>query len=467
MKPKVALIIPPYWSILTPPLGIAMIAKALRLAGNQVHVEDFNLRVYRHMYDVHNRNLSDMHYNKDSIFLSEGLADMFLFPSLQKEMDALVDRIKDFSPNVVGFSVFYSGIVVARKIAIELKKQMPDVKIIIGGPFVTRDRLGATSEFGRGYLDAAVHGEGDVTAVELVDRLVKGKALVGCKGVIHTDPGSGKIVCEPPRASLDLSELPIPDFEDFLPLSNYARKMLPVSMARGCVLKCTFCEETRLWKKYRYKTGRQMFEEIQNLVSRYYVHDFYFCDSLLNGNFNELESFAKHIIDAGLEIRWEGYARLDKRMTKDFLHLLARAGCRRLAYGLETGSQKLNNLMKKGTSVSMSKEIVRHSHNVGIAPHLQVIVGFPGEEDGDFEQTYSFIKELSPYIHGVSISEMFIVPNTPVYDSPEVYGVDRASIERGFDWSTEDKRNTADVRKHRKKLLGELAVKAGLETFIR
>ncbi|MEM7646955.1 MAG: radical SAM protein [Pseudomonadota bacterium] len=159
-------------------------------------------------------------------------------------------------------------------------------------------------------------------------------------------------------------------------------------------------------------------------------------DSLVNGNFKVLEKLVDLINDYKHPLTWHGYARIDRRMTTTLLQKIGRSGCQFLSYGLETGSQKVMDLMEKRTTVEEARRVIRETFLSGVRVHLNMIVGFPGEDEKDFQDTIEFLEEMSPYIHTVNTGETCGIPmHTPLWDEPERFGI--KTLEDGsIDWSS-------------------------------
>jgi len=339
-----------------------------------------------------------------------------------------------------------------------MKQHLPELKIIFGGPAVKKWSLIERKDFdqkaGENYiLDVAVIGEGELSALEVMDRFQTGQPLDGCLGIGYRDQ-SGQVVFTGTRANMNLLDLPIPYFGDF-DFNLYREVKLPVMMSRGCVAKCTFCSETRFWNKYRFRDANHIFEEFKNNYYRYGIGVYAMADSLINGNFKVLSDLADLIIASGMKIEWHGYARIDKRMTKELVGRLAKSGLSFVSYGLETGSQKIMDLMEKRTTVETAREVIRETHKAGIGVHLNMIVGFPGETEEDFQQTLQFLEENIEFISVINTGEtLSIGMDTPLGMTPGKFDV-RVKADGFIDWDQDgrwvsvDGSNTYSVRRAR------------------
>ena len=160
--------------------------------------------------------------------------------------------------------------------------------------------------------------------------------------------------------------------------------------SRGCVAKCTFCEETHFWK-YRQRMSTDALAEIEHLYYSKGTDVVWFIDSLVNGNLSELRAFCKAIIAKDIKLHWTGYCRCDGRMDLEFYWDLRGSGCEALNYGIESGSQKVLNDMAKGVTIPEMEQNLRDGKIVGISAFTNWIVGFPTEDYQDFSDTLTFI----------------------------------------------------------------------------
>ena len=449
MVMRVALAIVPAWSPLTAPLGIASIAGAVKSAGYPFRVFDLNSRLWKAMAN-HPVDLWDygnyLQWQDETNYYNNTL------PLIGTHLQSMVDEIIAWQPDVLGLSLFETSFFSGRYVAQQVKQVLPNTTVIFGGPGTSRWALNNYNEFENGSVDIAVLGEGEATIIDVLHRLKNNTPLAGCLGTTYRL--NKKVVFEPPRPNMNLNDLPFPYFDDFS-LSNYKDGALPIMMSRGCVAKCTFCSETRYWTKFRYRQADHIFEELKNMVHRHKVKRVAIADSLLNGNFRVLNELVDLINANQLKVRWGGYARIDKRMTRDLLQRMAQAGCRHLSFGLESGSQKVMDLMEKNTTVECARRVVRETHEAGIQVHLNMIVGFPGELEEDFQATLDFVDQHAQYVHTIITGETCGIPvGTPLDTHPGRFGIKtlpNGNIywEGHNGWMTEDGLNTNEIRHQR------------------
>lgn len=199
---------------------------------------------------------------------------------------------------------------------------------------------------------------------------------------------------------------------------------------------------------YKYKSGNsgnvfgKILKQTGDLLKTNHIS---FNDSLINGAPKELEKFCDLVIDSGLNFSWGGMALIRKEMTSDLLVKMKRAGCRNVAWGMESGCQAVLDLMKKRfITMDLAKEVIKATHKAEIYQSISLIVGFPGETEEMFLKTIEFLAEFKDYFTAVSVQPMMIVKNSLVYNRPELFGV--KCIDDPIRWQTADGMNNYDIR---------------------
>lgn len=441
---KIALIQCPAWGRQNPPLALSMLSAYLRNRGRKVYLFDFNNKLFNQVR-VEDRALWQLSNEE----FWEDKSKVLKFASDYKELiDNCISEVLQTNANIIGFSVFNSSLELSLLIAKEIKNKAINKIIIFGGPHCF-PHIQGLQIIQEDVVDAMVIGEGEVTLDELVLQVESLGRVDFCEGAwLKKD---GKVVDCGSRAFIsDLNKLPFADFGDF-ELDSYGEpNRLPIYLSRGCPNRCVYCSENILWRGYRSRAGKRVFEEIRHQLNRRgQVTHFDFADQLVNGNPYELSQLADLIIKEGLKITWAGQAIIRAYMRPELLNKLKQSGCVCLAYGLESGSQKVLDLMKKGFTIEDAQQVIRDTHNAGIDAVTNFMFGFPGETDEDFKQTQDFIYKNREYISTVNPSRVYtaIGVGSYLYDHADEYNVD-FSMGHLF-WRTKSGDNTYDIRKKR------------------
>ena len=376
---RVCLCLLPEWDPSFPPYNVAKLASAVKRAGYACKSFDINVDA-ADRYKTENWNidfdpwdpLRDWHWYPEPYYKD-------IHSHLKPIINEYVERIADFRPDVVGFTLYYCNEEPTKYMAFELKKRLPDVKIVVGGPATH-----ASYYKGDKLYDYVVNGEGEQPL------LLALASIENKKRIEFTEKKVSKIIRQPENQRYNLSTLPLPDYSDF----DFTKYRFPngalCEISRGCIAKCTFCEETHFWK-YRQRNALSTLNEIEHMYYEHGTNVFWFIDSLVNGNLNELRAFVRGVAEKGLKIHWTGYCRCDGRMDLEYYKDLRAGGCEVLNYGIESGSQVVLDLMDKKVTVPEMEANFRDGHAVGIQAMTNWIVGFPNEGPKELEDTLTFL----------------------------------------------------------------------------
>jgi len=158
------------------------------------------------------------------------------------------------------------------------------------------------------------------------------------------------------------------------------------------------------------------------LINKYKIKVFALNDLLCNANLKKLERTCDLIIKNNLKIKWGGYATIRNDMGIRLLKKMKDAGCTTLHYGFESGSNKVLKLMNKYYIAEYAEKLIKKTKKAGIMVVINIIVGFPGETDEDFNKTLEFIKMNKQYIDSVAnVSVCFIMVGSMLYKYPKKF----------------------------------------------
>lgn len=374
---KLVLVLCPEWAPEMPPFNLARLSGIAKTAGYDTTIMDLNIRAF-------NEYSGNWWPNKlipfrlwDPSASWHWLGDTYMqdiHPLLEPLLLKACDEIEAMNPEAVGFSVYYISEEPTKWMCQELKRRMPNVKILVGGSNVQKSWFKIEP-----YYDYVVNGEGEEILLRILDEIEN--------GITHSTP---QYLTQPEDQRININGLPMPDYESI----DFSQYKIPngvnSEISRGCTAKCTFCEETHFWK-YRQRQAVDLITEIEWLYYNKGTDVVWFIDSLVNGNLRELRAFCKAVDAKGLKIHWTGYARCDGRMDLEYFKDLKAGGCIMLNYGIESGSQKVLDDMAKGVTIKEMEDNFRHGKEVGIFAATNWIVGFPTEDLQDFSDSMSFL----------------------------------------------------------------------------
>lgn len=323
-----------------------------------------------------------------------------------------LQRIRRSGSRIVGISLH----LLAYEFASELSRlcRREGLKVIIGGPEVTLNCDGA---IGRVGCDAAVLGEGDAVIVELVRTLCSGRPVSPAE--LARIPGvacqarDGRIIHSQARERItDLDELPFVPYEKF-PLHLYDLRqdmlaesnVLPVYTSRGCPYNCSFCSSREIWyRQCHFMSAQRVLAEIDNIVARYSPAGLYFQDDHFALNRSRVAEICQGLIARDLHLPWMCLARA-QGLDEELFRLMKRAGCRGLWFGIESGSRRILDMIRKEIDLDEALGIIQAGKRAGLAVGASIIVGFPTQTMAEEMQTIAFLRKarctfvyMSPYV---------------------------------------------------------------------
>lgn len=388
---------------------------ALRLASLPYYPASLELQTYNPAYrpDSSRSILRAVDDRERNMFVD--LFEELVLPDLRRE-----------DPDVVGISIpCVNQIIAAMTLARLVKRAGLRAHVTIGGPMVSiwREQLPKTSAMFE-LFDSAVVFDGEEPLRQLCVALSEGRSLGTVPNLIYRD--GPRIQVTPRQETAKISDVPRPDF-DGLPLDRYLAPelVLPLAMARGCYFgKCAFCNvgygEAEAYSQLR---GDALLEQVLALSERYRSRRIFFVDEAMPPRL--MRAIAPRLAELGAPLRWGGCMRFERILDRAFLEGSAEGGCAMILFGLETASERVMDLMVKGTRLENISRILRDSHEVGIWNHTFFFFGFPGETLDDAQQTVNFVYENGELINSASMGTFLLERYAPAYHYPKAFGITR------------------------------------------
>jgi len=305
--------------------------------------------------------------------------------------------IRLFEPDIVGITSVAATFTSALQVAKDIKESYPRALTVFGGPHATvmdKQIIGEHKE-----VDVVVRGEGEQTIADLA-RCASNSGLKGLhevEGITFRKDGS--IVRTPNRPFIqNLDELPYPAYHYF-PLRKYQifRKLgLPMVTSRGCASQCTFCSVPQIaGNHFRARSPKNVADELEWIRDEYKADFITFTDEVFTYEKERVLEICSEIKIRNLKVPWDCQTRAD-RVSRELLAKMRNANCKLIAFGVESGSQKILNAMKKGTTVQQNEMAVKWAKEAGISVAISLILGYPGETKESLKQTFDFIKKNEP-----------------------------------------------------------------------
>ena len=427
---SISLIMCPSWGNIFPPYNLARLSGVLRNNNYDVNVFDLNIESWNYLKDK-----TDLDYWEGNLYFKWLAGEYFdiLHPLLEGFLNNAIKKILELNDKIIGFSLYTTNRECTFWMIRKLKQLRPDIKIVIGGPenmiqFSDKNQKINLQAHFKNLVDYVVIGEGEHRILEIMKTYKKDKSD---KAIFVGDLTS----------KLNLSELPLPDYSDY-DLSKYRHKNgASLETSRGCIASCTFCSEAAFWK-FRTTDSEKLIEELKYQIKEYDFKRFWFIDSLVNGNLKTFRNLLESIVKEDIDISWNGYARCDGRMDKEFFQLINDSGCTSLSFGAESGSPVVLLDMKKNIDTWEIESNLKHGHEVGMFNHVNWIIGFPTETPLDFYHSLGLLYNCNKWIHNISPGAgCGIGALTDLHTNQDKYGISTyAPIFE--DWTTSDFNNT-------------------------
>lgn len=335
--------------------------------------------------------------------------------ALRLTKEEVEEKIRNAHFDVVGVGALVTIYKYVKWLAGILKKYHSDKKIIVGGSVATSVPKILLE---RTEADIACIGEGEETIKDLIISLERGNDLSLVKGILFKDK-SGKVHANETRPLIqNLDSIPFPAW-DLFPMETYlknpvgapnrnkwidgnAREEVPLSMnlfaSRGCPYQCIYCYHDFMGAGHRIRSADSVIKEIKVLFERYRVKYFHFIDDEFvmrkSFVFEFCEKIKTLMKELNIRLTWGCTGRVNL-MTEELIVAMVDAGCVSIGYGIESGSQKMLDIMKKGVTVEEAKQAVRLTQKYLGWADCSFMIGTPGETMETIQETIDFCKELN------------------------------------------------------------------------
>lgn len=337
----------------------------------------------------------------------------------------ILNEVSAYKPGFVGIYSTTFGWDKAVQTAVDIKNMLKNVFVSVGGPYPTAAQEKCLMD--SKDIDAVVAGEGEITIIEILERLTQSRSLSGVEGVVYRE-GERLIKNSPRPLITDLDSIAFPareflgDANEYIPPpATYRRKPVAVLItARGCNRKCIFCFQIDKHRKsgVRYRSVENVIQEIELCLKQGY-REIKFIDDTLAADYDRAMQLAKEIKKRQLDFTWFASACVNQ-VDKPLLSAFKDAGCWAVLFGAESGVQKNLNTIRKGITLNQTRRAVKTAQEVGLKVHTPFIIGIPGETVEDAMKTIEFACELNSDM--VSFHALTPFPGTEIYDNIDRYG---------------------------------------------
>ena len=333
-----------------------------------------------------------------------------ILPTLKKTVKRLKPRIVGLYANIITRENVFRLARIAKANGVEF--------VVVGGP----DASEWCDQYFANGVDIIGLNEGELTLEELIPWLqTKGmKDLEQVPGIMFMK--NGRIHRTPPRPAItDLDSLPWPD-RDVLKMDEYfnawkshhGESSVSLITARGCPFHCAWCSSEVFGHTHRQRSPKDVVDEMLMLKQRYNPDIMWISDDVLTINKKWTHEFVREVKARNAQHPYECLSRVWIWSTTKFLKGLRETGCFRIWYGAESGSQKVLDSMRKGTTVAQVREAARITQELGMQAGFFILLGYPDETTADIRMTIDFLKETRPDVVGTSVA--FPIKGTEFYE---------------------------------------------------
>jgi len=366
------------------------------------------------------------------------ILDLRISNSPDEELESVM---KLFDPQVVGIGVMTIECKYGFIDAAKVKEINSEVTIIFGGPHCSHEPQFILND---PNVDLMVSGEGDLTIVELIDALEQDRDIENVPGIAYKKNGSYiRTADRPVIRDLDKfdQEYDLINLEryfnfqssmDFFPVFRNKR-FLPLVTSRGCPFKCTYCHDI-FDKSIQYRSPKAVVDEIEYLINKYGVREFHIVDDVFNVNMKR----AKIVLDAIIQRNLNIHISFPNGLRADFfddelIDKMQRAGVYRMALGIESGSQRIQDMIKKDLDINIIYDVVEKLTRARMSVHGFFMLGFPSETRKEMKETIDFACDL-----GLTTANFSLVIPNPGTDLRQTFIESRESNFEDFSEYTFD-----------------------------
>lgn len=342
--------------------------------------------------------------------------DMNLLENNEKKLVRLVRR---YSPDFVGITFTTPLFPEMVNLAQMIKKELPRCRLLGGGAHASSFPKETLEE---SPLDLVVIGEGDFVLQEILS----GKRWEKIAGVCFNK--NKKIKKTRPRKFItDLDSLPYPAWQLY-DLSRYQTSALLtranpagwLETSRGCIYGCVYCNKSVFGRTFRVKSAVRVVDEIEFMLKMGFK-EIHIADDNFTSDMKRAEEVCDKILEKGLKFPWATVTgiRVD-RVSQKLLQKMKKAGCYRVYFGIESGSQNVLDNIKKGINLKQIRQAVKWAKKAELETFGFFMIALPGEKTADIKKTIKLATSLDLDIAKMSITVP--LPATPLFKELEKQG---------------------------------------------
>ncbi len=294
--------------------------------------------------------------------------------------DNLKEGLDTYRPDIVGITAVTPLIPRAYTILSYAKKR--GYTTVIGGPHAS-----ALPEEAKKHADFVVTGEGENALLKIVNKETKSRIVQG-EFIKNLDmlPWPARHLMKQDYYIDKKSLVPVAD-HFFL---SRGKKLASIITSRGCPYNCIYCYNSIKPVPVRYNSDNRVIKEILHLKEHYSIDALFFMDDDFFINRSRLKSICEILINDNINIEWSANSRVNS-IDREILSLAKKAGLRQVNFGIESGSQKVLDVLGKKVKVEQAEYAIKSAKDIGLLVYATIMLGNPSEAIDDLDRTRKFV----------------------------------------------------------------------------
>lgn len=334
----------------------------------------------------------------------------------------VADLAAEFAPGAVGISATTVAFHRALETARQIKRSMPQVTTVCGGPHVHHC---ASEVITHHAFDYAIRGEAEISFCRLLHALENKGSVDGIPGLVYRDNGC---IRDNPRAEFirDLDGIPFPAYDLIPDLRAYnppatCYRAIPVASvltARGCPCHCTFCARN-MGDSLRVRSADHVAREIELLHRQYGVREIAFADDTFTFRPDRVRELFTRLDEMNIRLPWSCKSRVDT-VDADLLRFMKDRGCWQISFGIESGDARILETIGKNIRLDRARDVLAECAKLGIQTRGNFMIGHPGETLDTIDKTIR--TALSLKLDSLVVTLNTPLPGTKQFEECETYG---------------------------------------------
>lgn len=322
------------------------------------------------------------------------------------------DAAAEEDPQFVGITAQTHNLIDVHRVVKRIRQKLPKAHIMVGGPhcWTFPDDAISIPE-----VNSILKGDGERALPQWLDALENNSGLDQVEGIYYKND-KGEIIQNKIRhVEKELDSLPFPD-RDCIPREKYytpgmkSGRTTTMITSRGCPNRCNFCNT---YQRYSVRSAKNIVDEMEHCRDKYQIEEIHFIDDLFNRTAERVEEISNEILKRGLKMRW-GFKATCRESTPEMVALAKEAGCTKIHYGVETGTNEGLQSLNKKLTVDEIRQVFKFTKEAGVTAIAYMMIGIPYEKNrDDIMKTVRFIRELDPDFVVYALLSPY--PDTPLF----------------------------------------------------